>query len=158
MYPVRIRDRKIRTGLFALRIVMTIDEDLKAWIRQCEGYDNMPYIDTVGKLTIGYGRNLQDNGISRDEAEFMLENDINRAIKDLQSYSWFHSSPDSTQRALINMSFNLGLPRLLTFRNMIQALIDKDYTKAAKEALDSKWALQVGNRAKDIALMIRTAK
>ncbi len=137
---------------------MIIDEDLKAWLRHNEGYDNMPYIDTVGKLTIGYGRNLQDNGISREEAEFFLENDIKRAIKDVEGFSWYQLAPESTKRGLVNMSFNLGLPRLLSFRKMIEALINKDYTKAAVEALDSKWAHQVGQRAKDVALMIRNAQ
>ncbi len=130
-------------------------DDLKAILRKDEGYDNMPYIDTVGKLTIGYGRNLQDNGISKEEAEFMLDNDIKRSIKDLSSYSWYINQPEQVKLALVNMCFNMGLPRLLTFRKMIAALIEKDYVKAAKEALDSKWAHQVGNRAKNVALQLR---
>lgn len=134
---------------------MIVDEALKQWIRNGEGYDNMPYIDTVGKLTIGYGRNLQDNGISKEEAEFMLSNDINRAVKELEQYSWYLTQPDKVKRALINMNFNLGITRFLTFKKMIAALINKDYTKAAMEALDSKWSHQIGNRAKDIATEIR---
>ena len=137
---------------------MIIDEELKDWIRHGEGFDNMPYIDTVGKLTIGYGRNLQDNGISKDEAEYLLNNDVIRAIRDIEDYPWYQEAPESTKRALVNMSFNLGLTRLLTFKKMIAALISHDYTKAALEALDSKWAKQIGDRAKDVALMIRTAK
>jgi len=137
---------------------MIIDDKFKDWIRRGEGYDNMPYIDTAGKLTIGYGRNLQDNGISLEEAEFMLDNDIKRALADVEDKEWYKDQPEGVQRALVNMSFNLGLTRLLTFKKMIAALLEKDYAKAAREALDSKWAHQVGDRAKDIAVMIREGK
>lgn len=130
-------------------------EKLKSWLKQDEGYENMPYICTAGKLTIGYGRNLQDNGISKDEAELMLENDMKRAEKDLLTQQWYLDAPPSVKDALFNMCFNLGLPRLLGFKRMIAAIKAKDWTLAAKEALDSKWAVQVGNRAKSIAVMIR---
>jgi lysozyme len=131
---------------------------LRNWIKAHEGYDDHPYICTAGKLTIGYGRNLQDNGISQDEADLMLDNDMKRAEKDLLGFSWYITAPSGVKDALFNMSFNMGLTRLLGFKRMIAALIDKDYTKAAIEALDSKWATQVGQRAKDVALMIREGK
>lgn len=130
-------------------------EKLRAWLKHDEGYDNMPYICTAGKLTIGYGRNLQDNGISQDEADLMLENDMKRTEKDLLTCKWYIDAPPSVKDALFNMCFNLGLPRLLGFKKMIQAIKDKDYTKAAIEALDSKWATQVHGRAKAVAVMIR---
>jgi len=135
---------------------MSIDIDsVKAWIKKCEGFKDMPYLDSVRKLTIGFGRNLQDNGISIEEADYMLSNDINRSIKELEQYSWYLMQPDSVKAALINMNFNLGLSRLLTFRKMIDALINRNYTIASKEALESDWSKQVGDRAKDVALMIR---
>lgn len=130
-------------------------EQLKSWLRHDEGYEDMPYICTAGKLTIGYGRNLQDNGISKDEAELMLENDMKRTEKDLLTCQWYLDAPPSVKDALFNMCFNLGLPRLLGFKKMIQAIKDKDFTKAAIEALDSKWATQVKGRAKAVAVMIR---
>jgi lysozyme len=114
-------------------------------------------MDSVGKMTIGYGRNIEDNGISIDEANLMFENDLARCQKELAPYPWFQNQPENVQAALINMNFNLGISRLVEFRQMIFALTAKDYTKAAMEALNSKWALQVGNRAKEIALMIRQA-
>lgn len=123
-----------------------------------EGYDDKPYLCTAGKLTIGYGRNLQDNGISQDEGDLMLENDMKRCEKDLLTCSWYLDSPSSVKDALFNMCFNLGLPRLLGFKRMIAAIKNKDYVTAAREALDSKWATQVGKRAKDVALMIREGK
>ena len=128
--------------------------DVKDWIKNCEGLRLHPYLDTVEKVTIAWGRNLE-NGISIDEAEFMFENDFNRTVKELSQYSWYLNQPQHVKDALINMNFNLGIHRLLGFKKMIMALIEKDYTTAAMEALDSKWAIQVGQRAKDIALMIR---
>lgn len=113
------------------------------------------YTDSVGKLTIGWGRELQDNGISQAEADFMFDNDFARCQKELAQYSWYLDQPQNVKDALMNMNFNLGITKLLEFKKMITALVNKDYTKAAMEALNSKWAKQVGQRAKDVALMIR---
>lgn len=133
-------------------------EQLELWIKKHEGFDDNIYMDSADRLTIGYGRNLQDNGISKDEAEYLFDNDFNRTQKDLDSLAWYHTTPVAIKDALFNMCFNLGLPRLLTFKKMLKAIIEKNYNEAAREALDSKWAKQVGDRAKDVALMIRNAK
>jgi lysozyme len=117
-----------------------------------------PYIDTVGKLTIGYGRNLDDNGISQEEADILFNNDFDNCQRELSQYAWYTSQPEGVQAALMNMCFNLGLPRLKLFKRMIAALYVKNYTLAAQEALDSKWAAQVGERAKDVAVMLREGK
>lgn len=117
-----------------------------------------PYIDTVGKLTIGYGRNLEDNGISQEEANFLFDNDFHLCERQLAQCSWYAEQPEGVQAALINMCFNLGLPRLKGFKRMIAALEAKNYTVAAQEALNSKWATQVGQRAKDVAVMLREGK
>jgi len=134
------------------------DPELRQWIKTDEGYKDSLYKDSVGKWTIGYGRNIEDNGILPDEGELMFTNDLKRAIKDVEGFTWYLNSPDGVKKALINMSFNMGLPRLLGFRKMIAALIVKDYTKASIEALDSVWSKQVGSRAKEIAVMIREGK
>ncbi len=129
--------------------------NLKDWIKRCEAFKSHPYLDTVGKLTIGWGRNIEDNGISQAEGDFMFDNDFARCERELAPYPWYVNQPEGVQAALMNMCFNLGIGRLLGFRKMIMALTAKDYTTAAIEALDSKWAKQVGQRAKDVALMIR---
>lgn len=113
------------------------------------------YLDTVGKQTIGWGRNIEDNGISKEEADFMFDNDFARCQRELAPFPWYVNQPQNVQDALMNMCFNMGIGRLLGFKKMIVALTVKDYTKAAIEALDSKWAGQVGQRAKDVALMMR---
>lgn len=129
--------------------------EFKQWIKGYEKFKSKPYVDTVGKLTIGYGRNIEDNGISIQEAEYLLDNDIKKTEHDLLGFSWYIKAPGNVKDALMNMCFNLGLPKLLTFKNMIRAINNGDYTQAALEALNSKWATQVGDRAKDVALMLR---
>ena len=131
---------------------------LKADLARDEGLRLKPYEDTEGILTIGVGRNLEDVGISEDEAMQMLENDLQwvfDAIK--ENASWLALHPEQVQRAVANMCFNLGWPRLSQFKNMWTALRVRDYERAANEALDSRWARQVGPRALRIAEAIRTA-
>lgn len=120
-----------------------------------EGLRLKPYICTSGKLTIGIGRNLDANGISEDEAYYLLNNDIKNSLKELsENFTWFESLSDARQRALINMHFNLGIVRLKKFKKMLTAIGNKDYKEASKQALDSKWAVQVGERAKRISNLI----
>jgi len=128
---------------------------IEDWIKYHEGFRQKPYIDTVGKITIGFGRNLQDNGISKEEADFMFKNDLNRCVNLLSGHQWYVIQPQNVKDALLNMCFNLGIGGLLKFKKMIKALEEKNYTQAAIEALNSKWASQVGQRAKDVALRIR---
>jgi len=131
-----------------------IDKFTQLWIKQCEGLKLETYIDTTGHLTVGWGRNLQ-NGIRLDEAELMFQNDLKQTIEELEGCAWYLIQPINVKNALINMNFNLGITRLNGFKKMIAALEKKDYTIASIEALDSLWAKQVGQRAKDVALMIR---
>jgi lysozyme len=136
-----------------MKVIMS--EKLKDWIKKCEGFKPYPYLDTVGKMTIGYGRNIQDNGISKEEADALFDNDFARCERELAPYAWYINQPQHVQDALMNMCFNLGIGRLLGFRKMIKALVVKDYTTASIEVLESEWAAQVGDRAKDVALMMR---
>ena len=120
-----------------------------------EGLRLKPYKDTVGKLTVGVGRNLDDVGITHDEAMQMLTNDITRVANEVEkAFGWFKSLDTVRQDAILNMVFNVGLPRFLGFKKMLEALRVQRYSVAAKEALDSKWATQVGPRSKDIAIML----
>ena len=115
-----------------------------------------PYKDTVGKLTIGYGRNLDDRGISGHEAVVLLENDFLDALTETTvQFPWSRDLPVPQRRALVNMCFNLGLTRLSGFVKMLAALRTGDGKLAATEALDSKWAGQVGDRAERIATLYR---
>lgn len=131
---------------------------LKSDLERDEGLVLKPYKDTVGKLTIGIGRNLDDVGISESEARHLLGNDIEWVLEELDAnMPWWRTMPEPAQRALANMAFNLGMPTLKLFRNMLAALQAGDYEKAAVEALDSRWARQVKGRADRIAALYRLA-
>ena len=115
-----------------------------------------PYRDSVGKLTIGIGRNLDDRGISKEESFFLFKNDLNRVEAEaLSVFPQFPNFSNSRQRALINMLFNLGLSRFLGFKRMIAAIHNNDWGKAADEALDSRAARQTGERYSRIAKLLR---
>ena len=121
-----------------------------------EGLRRHPYVDTEGNQTIGIGRNLEDRGISRATAIQMCHEDIDHVEVDLdRNVDWWRDMSEERQQALANMCFNLGWPRLSTFKKMLSALEAGDYDLAADEALDSKWARQVGARAARISKQIR---
>ncbi|MCR4341868.1 MAG: hypothetical protein NUW01_18485 [Gemmatimonadaceae bacterium] len=123
-------------------------EQLYADLERDEGLRLMPYTDTVGKLTIGVGRNLSDNGIGHAEALMLLKNDVAGVEADLdRALPWWRELTPEQQRGLANMCFNLGITRLLKFEKMLAALHRHDGQTAAVEALDSTWAKQVGARA-----------
>lgn len=131
--------------------------NVQLWIKKCESLRLQIYVDMTGNPTIGWGRNLR-KGLRLDEAELMFQNDLKETISELENCIWYQPLPDGIKNALINMNFNLGIDKLLQFKKMIAALIQKDYTLAAQEALNSKWSTQVGERAKDVAVMIREGK
>lgn len=121
-----------------------------------EGIRLKPYIDTVGKPTIGVGRNLEDVGISKDEAMLLLDNDINGAISDLDKLlPWWRSMSDIRQQVLINMCFNLGILRLMGFKKALAAMEAADYATAANEMETSGWYHQVGGRAIRLVSLMR---
>lgn len=112
-----------------------------------------------GHPTIGVGRLLTSaRGISEREAMVLLDGDLAWVFDDLdRNCPWWRRMPEPAQRALCNMTFNLGIARLMAFRNMIAALQAMDYETAADECLDSKWARQVGDRSRRIAALYREA-
>lgn len=113
-----------------------------------EGNKAKPYTDTVGKLTIGVGRNLTDRGLSPDEVNYLLNNDIHIATQDAKKLvPAFDKLDDVRQEVLVNMAFNLGLDRLGGFKKFLAAVNAGNFAKASVEMLDSVWAKQVGARA-----------
>ena len=120
---------------------------------------HMPYKDTVDKLTIGYGRNLTDRGISEQEARSMLVNDIQDVINELRAkLFYFDSLDDVRQEILVDMGFNLGVPGLLKFRTTLGYVQEGEYALASKAMLDSLWADQVGYRAQELSQMMATGE
>lgn len=121
-----------------------------------EGIRLKPYVDTVGKLTIGVGRNLEDNGISKREALFLLQNDLDGAEQSCRdAFDWFDQLSPARQRVLIEMAFNLGFRKLLGFGQTLKACQEGRYADAAARMLTSRWAQQVGQRAVTLAEQMR---
>lgn len=117
-----------------------------------EGLRLKPYKDTVGVLTIGVGRNLDDMGIRQSEAMLMLDNDIQLfSAQLLHLYPWFQPLDDVRQNVMIELMFILGPSRFSTFKNMIHYMEIKDYKNAASEIRNSKLASDIGPiRTKDL--------
>jgi lysozyme len=131
-----------------------MNDKLENMLIRHEGLKLKPYRCTAGKLTIGIGRNLDDNGITEAEARMMCRYDVEVVRTPLLKYKWFTLLNEARQDAILDMAFNLGLPRFLKFKNMLQALQDQDYHKAAEEMMTSQWAQQVGERATELAAMM----
>lgn len=147
-------------------------EKLKASLTLSEGLELKPYKDNVGKTTIGIGRNLDDvgltkeeiiillkqNGITEAQASMLLENDIKKVEAQLKEKSEFGylSQSEPRQRVIMEMAFNMGVSRLMGFKNMWEYIKEQKWDKAAEEMLNSQWARQVKGRAKRLADAMRT--
>lgn len=127
-------------------------------IKQHEGLKLKPYHCTSGKLTIGYGRNLEVKGISKGEAESMLLSDIAEVEEKLVRAGLLSGLNDARKAVLINMAFQLGFNGLSKFRNMLAAVQSEQYVLAASEMLDSLWAKQTPNRAKELSEQMLTGE
>jgi lysozyme len=128
-------------------------------LRLHEGERLKPYRCTAGKLTIGVGRNLEDRGITAQESAYLLGNDITSTQAALlKALPWVGTLDDVRQRVLIDMAFNMGLGTLLTFRRTLAAVQAGQYQQAAAMMLESRWAGQVGQRAKRLSQMMATGQ
>lgn len=128
-------------------------------LKRDEGLRLTPYLDSVGKWTIGYGRNLSDVGISTEEANSLLLNDVERTTNDLSKHiPWIAGLDEARQGVLLNMAFNMGLQSLLLFKKTLALVQSGDYDKAADAMLESRWAEQVGPRAHRLALQMRSGE
>lgn len=129
---------------------------LRLDVMAAEGCRLKPYKDTVGKLTIGYGRNLDDVGISKLEAEVLLDHDLAQAeVECRKAFAWFGDLSEQRQRVIVELVFNMGLPRFRGFGKTIEAIKARDYRTAAAQMLASRWAKQVGQRAERLAQAMR---
>jgi lysozyme len=133
---------------------MTLVEMLK----RDEGVRRFPYKDSVGLLTIGCGRNLEDVGLSDDEIDYLLFNDIQKCEIEARKYAWFKDLNETRRNVVLSMIFNLGPTGFAGFKNTIADIAVGNYEQAASRMLQSKWSSQVGNRAVRLAQMMRTGE
>lgn len=128
---------------------------LSKQLKRHEGLRLKPYLCTANKITIGYGRNLEQKGITKLEAEELLQNDIIYMFSVLPNkIECFNSLSKPRADVLVNMAFNLGINGLLMFNKMLAAVEMGDYLTASKEMLNSRWAEQVGDRALELSIQM----
>lgn len=127
-------------------------------LKRDEGFVEHVYPDHLGYLTLGYGFMVDERrggGIPEPVAQYWLEYEIEKRFDSLlEKLPWLVDQPEDVQRALGNMSYQLGVNGLLNFRNMLAALESGDRETAASEALNSRWAQQTPHRAKRVAALI----
>jgi lysozyme len=98
------------------------------------------------------GRNIEQKGITEDEALYLLGNDIEYFTEQLEeNLIGFQELSEDKKAVLVNMAFNLGVNGLLKFKNMLAAVTEERWEDASSEMLNSRWADQVGNRAIELA-------
>ena len=135
-----------------------ISSELLEQLKKHEGFRSKPYLCTAGKLTIGYGRNLDDVGIDQSEADNLLRNDVYAAIRELDRYPWAAELDQVRFDAMVNFMFNVGANTFAKFEKMIAAMESKNYERASMELMDSLYAKQVGQRAVDLSYMIEVGE
>lgn len=132
-----------------------VTEKVIADLVRDEGYRQFPYRCTAGRLTIGIGRNIDDVGVSKAEAEYLLVRDILSSTTDLQNiFTEFNIFPDDIQRVLINMRFQLGFMRFRAFKKMIEAARNRQWSEMARQMKDSSWYKQVPERANRLIKLV----
>lgn len=140
--------------------MITYSRKMLAALKRHEGFRGEPYRCPTGHLTIGYGRNLDSNPLTPSEATELMINDLRREEAALTAINHVYPKVAHGPRrdALLNMAFNIGAGGLNKFRKMWTAIGQQDWDRAADEALDSKWARQVGYRSREIAEQLRTGE
>lgn len=128
------------------------------YITDNEGYRRDMYLDSEGIPTIGIGFNLEE-GFSLEESQMILKHRMGRLIDELcQSVPVYIDVCQVRKIVLLDMAYNLGVPKLTKFRKMLAALNRRDYQLAAQEMLDSRYARQVKGRARRNAQMMETGE
>ena len=140
------------------------DSALISELRRDEGVRRSIYLDSVGIKTIGVGHNIAAHPLpdgfipplTDEQIDGLLASDLLLVFSGLDAHiGWWRTLSYARQRVLANMAFNLGINGLLGFKNTLQKIKDGDYDGAATGMLSSKWAGQVGDRAKRLAKMMR---
>jgi len=130
-------------------------------LRRHEGVRNFVYLDSEGLETIGVGRCIAEGslGLSDDEVDYLLANDLKRCIEELKrTFDWYDKLDPVRQDVMISLCFNLGLTRMLKFERALAGMENSDWETARAEFMDSRWSTQVGQRAVELTDMLVTGK
>ena len=132
-------------------------DEITKQFKQDEGFRSKPYRDTVGKLTIGYGRNLDDVGISEAEAAMFAATDLTKGQAWVNTnFQWAMHLSERRYGVLVTMATNMGGEKLAEFRKMLSALQAGDFETAAQEMENSHWYAEVGARAHRLVVQMKT--
>lgn len=131
----------------------------EALIKQHEGLRLKPYKDTLGFITVGYGRCLDKKPLTIAEAEHLFQNDLTDCVKECkQNFKFFDKLNPARRAVIVDMCFNLGINKLKDFKNTLKYIEQGQYTEAADNMLKSLWAQQVKDRAITLSNMMRTGE
>lgn len=132
------------------------EQRLVASLEKHEGYRDKAYQDTEGVWTVGYGTNLQELEIDEFQARRWLMDDLLEAIRGAKRFPEYRDLNTQVRREVfVEMVYNMGPSRVAGFKNMLSAIRRNDWADAADEMLDSKWARQVGQRARTLADLMK---
>lgn len=123
-------------------------------VEKHEGRRHLAYEDHLGNVTVGVGRNLDGKGLTDNEIDILLINDLVECFDDLSNFRWFSQASESQQTAFIDWRFQLGGAGIRKFKQTLIYLNQGDYTQASKEMLNSVWANQTPTRAHEISHLI----
>lgn len=130
-------------------------KEIKDRLIKSEGLALFPYKCSEDYLSLGIGRNIQTNGISEDEAMYMLENDIKRVIEELdQQWEVWRTFPADAQMVCVDLVFNLGITGFMRFSRTRYYMENGDWLAASEELLRSKYHIQLPRRSEDNARML----
>lgn len=137
-----------------------MDENVLRLVKEHEGLSLYAYPDSLTYWSIGYGRCIdrrKNCGITQEEAEYLLLNDLNKAESQLKHFEWFNELDAVRQGVIIELTFNIGLSSVLKFVAMIAYIEKKDFNNASSEMLNSQWSKQVGiDRSENMANRMRS--
>ena len=125
-------------------------------IKHHEGFVEHVYDDTLGIPTIGYGFAIKDLILDEDLAEEILIRKLEKLKRNANArFEWLEDMPVEVQEVVINMCYQLGVTGVSKFKKAISAMQERDWVTASEEMLDSKWAKQTPNRAKELSNIVK---
>ena len=128
-------------------------------LKKHEGFRRKPYKCSEGKLTIGYGFNLEDVGLDKEECDIIIQNRVTKIHEQLlKKYQWYSPLSKVRKIVIIDMVYNLGFKKFHNFKKTIAYISKRKYQEASEEMLKSKWANQVYQRAQKLSILMETGK
>ena len=125
-------------------------------IKHHEGFRSKVYKCSLGFDTIGYGSAIKDLVLDEDIASLILERKVDKLVKELdKKFAWYGDLPEEARDVVTEMCYQLGVTGFSKFKKTISYLKDGEWADCAYEMLDSLWARQTPQRAKELSNRIK---